>query len=168
MRRAWNSRVRARLRFITAWTLTVMLGLLILIALISTQLNAGILWVRSSTQSVAEPQYCSVWVGHGCFSYSSTAIKWSDVDSSLSRGPWWRLISRGYPWSWMPDWSSTTSDTHVLVPLWMPGIAIAATALTGWWPIVRVARRRRFGRCLHCGYDIGGRAETRCPECGGV
>ena len=26
--------------------------------------------------------------------------------------------------------------------------------------------RRRHGRCLHCGYDLRGTTESRCPECG--
>lgn len=53
---------------------------------------------------------------------------------------------------------------------------LACSLLYGWIPLalvggpgfVRRARRRRAGRCLHCGYDLGGITVGVCPECGHV
>ncbi len=45
--------------------------------------------------------------------------------------------------------------------------------LFGAWPVWAFVHgpftrwhRRRHGRCLHCGYDLTGLTEPRCPECG--
>ena len=63
-----------------------------------------------------------------------------------------------------PDNSMETARALIL-PLWMPGAALASLAL---WPaagIIRHVARRRRGACLDCGYPKTA-GVTACPECG--
>ena len=56
---------------------------------------------------------------------------------------------------------------HVGVPFWLlfaglarwPALAFVRGPLRRW-------RRRKRGQCLHCGYNLAGLPERRCPECG--
>jgi hypothetical protein len=56
------------------------------------------------------------------------------------------------------------------VPLWL---AVVIVLLPLWWALlfamIRLQRRRgrlRAGLCLKCGYDLRGRPDAPCPECG--
>jgi hypothetical protein len=65
--------------------------------------------------------------------------------------------------------SGTNGDTHysgVFVPyaVLTPVALIAPLAALGRWH--RGQRRRRNGRCLHCGYDLRADVTGICPECG--
>ena len=70
-----------------------------------------------------------------------------------------------------------------LARMWLPGLLVVlmvmvfniALGLFGWYviwhaPFRRELRRgliaRGFPICLHCGYDLTGLSEPRCPECG--
>lgn len=51
------------------------------------------------------------------------------------------------------------------LPLWVPFLATALPTLL----LYRVARRRRlFGHCPSCKYDLTGNTSGTCPECGKV
>ncbi len=57
-------------------------------------------------------------------------------------------------------------------PIWRGLLANSAVFGSAWFillgvptMIVRV-RRRRAGRCLHCGYDLRATTGDKCPECG--
>ncbi len=52
-------------------------------------------------------------------------------------------------------------------PLWAPFILFAAyPTLAFIRGPVRRWRRRKRGLCIHCGYNLTGLTEPRCPECG--
>jgi hypothetical protein len=55
------------------------------------------------------------------------------------------------------------------VPLWALVSVVLLPAALLWGADVRLARRRRGGLCLSCGYDRRGlAADAKCPECGTV
>lgn len=55
----------------------------------------------------------------------------------------------------------------VVFPLWIlpVGLTVLGTVPLAFGPL-RVWRRRRAGRCVHCGYNLLGNRSGRCPECG--
>ncbi len=52
---------------------------------------------------------------------------------------------------------------EVVVPIWMPLVAIGAATAYLWW-----TDRRPIppGHCQKCGYNLTGNVSGRCPECG--
>ena len=58
----------------------------------------------------------------------------------------------------------------VAFPHWI--LALLLSVVPAWWLVVHrdqseQVRRRQFGLCRHCGYDIS-HSEGRCPECGSM
>lgn len=83
----------------------------------------------------------------------------------------WAIIP---PWAVAPGQPLTGREFKFLPlrPIW-PGFlvnsALAGILLWALWTLPGVLRRtirRRRGLCLRCGYDLRGRADAPCPECG--
>jgi hypothetical protein len=51
-------------------------------------------------------------------------------------------------------------------PIWYPAGLVLAIWIVAFLRVLRRWRWRRQGRCLHCGYNLIGTIEPRCPECG--
>src|SRR5215831_11337137 len=115
-----------------------------------------LLWIGNGFFSVyATREHRSVWIGHGVVLYD---WEYTDFGQFGSFG-----VRRARPtWGWY--WGFARDAHSVAVPLW--AVVLPVSAVTGvlWWPVVRVARRRRLGLCEVCGYDR--RGVGRCPECG--
>ncbi len=57
-----------------------------------------------------------------------------------------------------PIWSTFLANTLLYAAAWFAIL---------WLPaVLRRKRRRHRGACLACGYDLRGKIETGCPECG--
>lgn len=54
-------------------------------------------------------------------------------------------------------------------PVWLLFAILGVCPVTAWWrgPLRR-RRRAKRGQCIHCGYNLTGLPEPRCPECGTV
>lgn len=67
---------------------------------------------------------------------------------------------------WLPHTEVNAPVRIVMIPLWMPALLCAfMPGLCGLARFNRGRRRRRFGLCEACGYDLRGSPE-RCSECG--
>jgi hypothetical protein len=59
------------------------------------------------------------------------------------------------------------AELIVRFPLWLLVIVFGAyPCLALWRGPLRRRRRRKRNQCLHCGYNLTGLPEPRCPECG--
>ncbi len=72
----------------------------------------------------------------------------------------------------LPTWTSRKWMTGlfkgaIVIPLWLPAVAVAATTSVAWRLDTLARRRARVGFCLKCNYDRTGLAAGAvCPECG--
>lgn len=104
---------------------------------------------------------------------------WSASEATadaLARGPLHVTAGIMVSDSWTGFGSRSPTDPPVLLPtrpLW-PNFLLDATIFAAAWslilfspPALRRARRRRAGRCIHCGYDLRALDPgLPCPECG--
>ena len=56
-------------------------------------------------------------------------------------------------------------EHHISVGLWVPALICLGGLYFSFLHGLRRRRRRKFGLCLKCGYDLRA-SENRCPECG--
>lgn len=63
---------------------------------------------------------------------------------------------------WLPRFESSHGVTEIELPLWCVLVSIA---LITCWLFYR-DRRPLAGHCGHCGYNLRGLPDARCPECG--
>ncbi len=83
------------------------------------------------------------------------------------RGGMWNVKLPGAP---APTWEADPSAIIPVRPLWLGFVVntmlfACVLALLAWMPSgVRVWMRRRKGRCVLCGYELG--SSERCSECG--
>jgi hypothetical protein len=114
------------------------------------------MWIGNGFFSVyATRERRSVWIGHGVVLYD-----W-DYRDFAKFGAFGVRPARPR-WQWY--WRFESGDHTATVPLWAVVTLVGAATGVLWWPVVRVARRRRLGLCEVCGYDR--RGVGRCPECG--
>ena len=78
-----------------------------------------------------------------------------------------RIVARQGPADYLGNTYFLVKAHTLTVPLWMPFVLFAAyPALAFIRGPVRRWRRRKRGLCTHCGYNLTGLTEPRCPECG--
>lgn len=109
--------------------------------------------------------------GHVMHTMDSAADEFSPIESSASPGI---SIERLRQPVWLPyqifGGRSTTvipSGFMYLIPFWMVVVGLLVTFSCACGPIKQLRRRKRkkFGLCLRCGYDLR-ESKERCPECG--
>ncbi|MGH7132578.1 MAG: hypothetical protein ACREJO_11590 [Phycisphaerales bacterium] len=83
--------------------------------------------------------------------FTQPTIKWWSFDAG-----WHRV-----------GWTPVKSVYFVLMPIWVPAMAVATVGLACAWYWRRVRRLRVTGKCPACGYSLVGLAAGAvCPECG--
>jgi len=68
----------------------------------------------------------------------------------------------------IPFGSSITvneASRRLVIPVWLPMLAVTGMAVVGCRALLRVRNRRRRGLCTKCGYDLRS-SPVQCPECG--
>ncbi len=72
---------------------------------------------------------------------------------NLAPAWWWRVSGK--------------FGTLIRFPMWVPLILFSIIPV---WALIgiplRARRRRDCNQCIHCGYNLTGLPEPRCPECG--
>ena len=104
------------------------------------------------------------------FEYEQTYPRAVDQVIGILTNPQTRTYARfGFAVTTGPGSSvQSTKGSYALItiPNWLPlGLLIVAAGQQWWGGRRRIARWRREGRCLQCGYDLRENS-GRCPECG--
>lgn len=60
----------------------------------------------------------------------------------------------------------TTWGTEIVLPLWLPIIALSVLPLLWLCRMRKFRRRQRSNCCTACGYNLTGNVSGVCPECG--
>ncbi len=89
-----------------------------------------------------------------------------DPDTVTIKAGWraWRVDRSLILWSprFINDWPNKAS---VNLPFWIPTLVFGSVIFLRHPPGHRRRKRKKFGLCVKCGYDLRG-SEDRCPECG--
>ena len=148
-------RRRLRTRRMLKWICTTVLVCLMLVWLGSVWWKVGLVNQRSGF---------ALAVSHG-----SVGVLHSDVWGPFAADGW--ICERAARWAEPTVWKTLglqwpavhkSAGTGVLVPLWLPVLAVGVGATV----LHRQRNRLRVGSCQHCGYDLTGNVSGRCPECG--
>lgn len=67
-----------------------------------------------------------------------------------------------YGWEWLPDYIVLRSSTMLIVPIYMPCIAMMCVCAMRY----RSLWKKSGEVCVQCGYSREGLAAAVCPECG--
>ncbi|HEX2922692.1 MAG TPA: hypothetical protein VHS28_01540 [Chloroflexota bacterium] len=62
------------------------------------------------------------------------------------------------------NWTGVSHTTSLTFPLWLVAIPLSLPPLLHAFFLIRRLRRKRAGRCLHCGHDLHGHTDL-CPAC---
>jgi len=119
---------------------------------------------------VEQGQFYLLWAQRGASSQLQMPVRhgwlpeergrwWGDA-ATPAREPKWSLLGVSFAPATRPG------DLNWLVaPLAWPMLLLLVLPMAQVVRWLRVVRRRRRGRCVHCGYDLRGTSGD-CPECG--
>ncbi|MGE5611596.1 MAG: hypothetical protein ACM359_20265 [Bacillota bacterium] len=62
------------------------------------------------------------------------------------------------------NWTGVSYQTSLTFPHWLIAIPLSLPPLLHAFFLIRRLRRKRTGRCLHCGHDLRGHTDL-CPDC---
>ena len=131
-------------------------------------------WIGMATCSMllfalVASYFGGVWVAslaHRCSVGVADCAIWISLrDSSFDDE--WRFVAfpsekRMSFWSFSLDDENPNSHVLIVLPLWIPLLAIAIPTAWLW----RRDRRHPPGHCRKCGYDLTGNVTGVCSECG--
>src|SRR5262245_47773573 len=147
MSRRWRRRVK--------WVGTAAAAGIVLLAVSSIWFTGGL--ACSSRRRIWGVDVCPGGIAlYGYYGVSAYREGW------LPYGP--SPLEPGNATAWLHlRWISIASiNDTLLLPFWIPLLAIAAPTLWLW----HRDRRRVPGACIRCGYDLTGTPGGICPECG--
>lgn len=137
---------------------------------------AGVVLERSNVDAMRR-----YGLSEGCFFIQAwEAEDWDDqgnrivfVRSEPYSTRWWlgdaaKAVATHYWSPWRPTWMNLKSPPVLVfsIPLWIPILMFLILPSHAILHSLRRLRRSEEGQCVHCGYDLRGQAEPRCPECG--
>jgi hypothetical protein len=103
--------------------------------------------------------------GHAhCFASHLNESMEPQETMTLGRHPWAELS--WYSFSIYSYDEQGFVHSGISFPLWIAFLFFASiTTILAYGPLRR-RRRRKRNQCIHCGYNLIGLPEPRCPECG--
>ena len=109
------------------------------------------------------------WISKGCVTWRIRQAYLPGHQTTLKFGGYSNLETTWWPSKTLGGnrlLDYRTDVLNVAVPMWLPTLVFAATAIhLGLSNLIfRRRYRRKHGLCLECGYDLRASKE-RCPEC---
>ncbi|MCA9292883.1 MAG: hypothetical protein KDA20_03620 [Phycisphaerales bacterium] len=132
-------------------------------ALLTTSFATNWFWFIYASATGLD--FFSVEVSRGCVSYAQGHN--FNARPTSYRG--WELYRPSYsaPFRWTPGISERPAQGQPRLAMWVPLYIFAAPfALFSTISFFRAPLKHAEGHCPHCGYDLTGISDERCPECG--
>lgn len=86
-----------------------------------------------------------------------------------NQGMPWRVLVKWWPYIWLPGIVVLFASEHFLLgAAWIiiPSVVIFCYGVQTGMTEQETSNRKKYDRCLHCGYSLRGNLSGICPECG--
>ena len=108
------------------------------------------------------------WISKGCVTWRIRQAHFPGHQATVKFGGY-----KGVETTWWPSKTLggnrllgyRTDRLNMAIPMWLPTLLFSVWPAWLSLPLHRRRRRKMFGLCLKCGYNLRGLTKPRCPEC---